>query len=221
MGMDAVELLMDIEDRFEISIPDAEAQHLDTPRKLIAWVSAAVCVSQEQRCVSQRSFYRVRKLLMAATGVDRRHIGPRTALDSIVPLAARRRRWPAVASLMGVEAGLHRPGWLSFSLTCATAAIGAAVYAQHREAATTAVVVAVVTACAYAMSEPMAVLLRSTVGDLAREAIPALVLEEQLRGRATRWSRTDVAEVIRSLITRYTDNPDFSDDTDFRSIGLD
>ncbi|HEV7698888.1 MAG TPA: hypothetical protein VGO43_01530 [Pyrinomonadaceae bacterium] len=47
MGLDLVELVMRLEEEFEIVIPDEVAGVLTTPREVIDWIAAHPKVSQE------------------------------------------------------------------------------------------------------------------------------------------------------------------------------
>ncbi|MDP1823525.1 MAG: acyl carrier protein [Archangium sp.] len=219
MGLDAVELIMTVEERFGIDIPDAEARHLDTPRKLIDCVSAKVR-GDERRCVSQRSFYRVRRVLVAATGLERSEVSPRTTLESIIPRAQRRSLWPKLAGLLGAKRELQRPAWLSFALIVGAIAVGVALE-RTRGGAVALLAVAGSALVATLLTERAAMRLAGTVGDLALEAIPRLVFEDQLEQRASGWTRAEVAETIRVAIREQLGVGAFSDDASFKSLGLD
>lgn len=220
MGLGAVELLMDVEQRFGIEIPDAEAQHVDTPGKLIDLVHAKVGRGAGGKCVSQRSFYRVRRVLVAAMGIERGVIAPGTQLGSIIPLAQRRTRWPKVAGLLGVDPGLELPAWHMRALFLATATVAAGMFLRGDGVVVTALAAVACFLGGAVLSQRAAVLLPSSVGDLAREAVPRLLLEDQLQGRPTEWTRAEVAEVIRGIISVHTGTAAFPDNADFRSLDL-
>lgn len=101
MGLGAVELVMAVEARFGIEIPDADAAAITTPRKLIDSVCAKVGAKDQAKCVSQRSFYRVRRILMAR-GIERGVITPQTRLDLLFPAAKWNQTWSKLESSLGV-----------------------------------------------------------------------------------------------------------------------
>jgi len=47
MGLDLVELVMRLEEEFEIKIPDEAASEMTTPRKVIDWIAAQPEVSRQ------------------------------------------------------------------------------------------------------------------------------------------------------------------------------
>ena len=66
MGLDSVELVLEVEEEFEITINDADAEQLRTPRQLAAYVFVRLKNAQESEgaCLSQAAFYRLRKVLV-------------------------------------------------------------------------------------------------------------------------------------------------------------
>lgn len=90
MGLDAVELVMEVEDRFGIKVPDAEACRMRTVADVAAFV-----ISQLPRssgiCPTARSFYQFRKSLVEHGKLERRSIRPKTRLDLLFPRRSKRR----------------------------------------------------------------------------------------------------------------------------------
>jgi hypothetical protein len=74
MGMDAVEIVMAVEEQFGISIPDHEAEKISTPRMLINLVLEKVKTNGKDVCRTQRAFYVLRRFLMQSAGVPREQI---------------------------------------------------------------------------------------------------------------------------------------------------
>lgn len=102
--MDTVELVMGFEDAFGIAIPDEEAARLMTPRLVLQHVAARVPVVRADGCLTQRTFYQLRRGIRAAGVVD----GP---LRPATPLRAfaDRASWPGLWARVRVESG--EPGW--------------------------------------------------------------------------------------------------------------
>ena len=93
MGLDIVEFVMGVEERFGIEIPDADAQNLTTPRKLVDYIMTRVKPGQDRGCLTQREFHRLRRALVARHWATRQNLKPDTLLEGIVPRLNRRTLW--------------------------------------------------------------------------------------------------------------------------------
>jgi hypothetical protein len=107
-GFDSVELIMDMEDVFGISIPDADAELIQTADELHAYLVgrvAAVPSHDHSRCASAAAFYHTRRTLVADSGVDPRRIGPGTLMDQFLPTdpLMRRSEWRRLGKLLKVD----------------------------------------------------------------------------------------------------------------------
>lgn len=71
MGLDIVELIMRVEETFEIEIPDEEASELNTVGKLYQAILCRLGFEDLQRCPSSAVFYQARHALMQMSGVPR------------------------------------------------------------------------------------------------------------------------------------------------------
>ena len=115
MGLDVVELMKAVEERFELHIPDEDAATLTSTRKLIDYLNARVtpATNASRDCATQHAFYRVRKALMAV-GVQRAAVVPPAPLAELLPIRTRRRSWKAIRKELGVRSWpeLHRRAWL-------------------------------------------------------------------------------------------------------------
>ncbi|MDR2690265.1 MAG: acyl carrier protein [Azoarcus sp.] len=81
MGLDVVELILEVEKSFGVEIPDADAYKMQTPGDLADWVAAHVKTGKNAFCRSQARFHRLRALLMDASV-------PRKKIRLSVPLVA-------------------------------------------------------------------------------------------------------------------------------------
>jgi acyl carrier protein len=61
MGLDSVELVMTIENKFGISIPDAECEQIHTVQQFSDSVFNKIKLKPNDKCITQIIFYRVRK----------------------------------------------------------------------------------------------------------------------------------------------------------------
>lgn len=94
MGLDAVELVIAVEEAFEIAIPDAECAEMITPAHLISHVQKAVGSTQDRRaCISLRAFHRVRASLMRSIGVSRSDVALHTRIGALFPGSRRSQLW--------------------------------------------------------------------------------------------------------------------------------
>lgn len=82
MGLDGVEIVMAVEERFGITIADEEAEITLTPGKLIDLVLAKVRKTDFSQCESRRAFYALRRALMKLTGVSHQAVRPEAELAS-------------------------------------------------------------------------------------------------------------------------------------------
>jgi acyl carrier protein len=114
MGLDAVEIVMKVEDAFEISIENAEAEKIVTPRQLIELVMGKVGRTDRAQCLTQRAFHRLRASLIRHTGLGRSAVKPETRMAVLLPLQTRTVALREVLDDIGVAASpeLVRPGWL-------------------------------------------------------------------------------------------------------------
>lgn len=99
MGLDTVELLLNVEECFGVAITDESAAQLTTPRQLSSHIAKLLATQSPERntaktslCLSQRAFYRLRRALMAETGLSRNALRPDTPLAEVFP-DQRRATW--------------------------------------------------------------------------------------------------------------------------------
>lgn len=118
MGLDTVELVMEVEETFAIAISDHEAGGIVTVGQLFDFVVAKTTVHRQRACISSFTFYRLRRSLVALTGVARAEFRPRTELAGLLPEGSRRRTWRRLAGDANLRLPeLKRPIWLTRLLT--------------------------------------------------------------------------------------------------------
>lgn len=96
MGLDGVELVLEVEDRFRIKLPDAECSRVRTVADLAALVISQLPVARAA-CPTARSFFRIRKHLVEHGGFHRRSLRPATSLEAAFPRPVRRQLWKLLA----------------------------------------------------------------------------------------------------------------------------
>ena len=113
MGLDGVEIIMAVEEAFDIRIEDSEAEKILTPRNLIDLIMAKVQLSGSAVCLTHRSFNLVRGFFVRTFDRNRSALAPRTALRSLLPTGNRLALVTRFATDLGVPAPvLERAGWL-------------------------------------------------------------------------------------------------------------
>jgi hypothetical protein len=111
---DPLAVVMAIEEKFGITVPDEEAEKIRTMGQLYDFVYARVARGQAQVCVTSAAFYRLRQALGEVCRVPRERVRPPARLEHLVPLHDRSRYWQ---QLQGRLSNLHlprlrRPAWL-------------------------------------------------------------------------------------------------------------
>ena len=104
MGLDGVEMVMQWEESFGITIADADAAALRTPRAATELICRQLGVEAGRKgvCLSQRAFYRLRRVLTRAHGYPRGSITPNRPVRDLASPNLRRLDWKALASAAGV-----------------------------------------------------------------------------------------------------------------------
>lgn len=127
MGMDGVEIVMKVEEAFDIQIEDSEAAKLLIPRQLIDLVEAKVANVETTVCLTHRAFNLLRRQLVQSQGMLRDQITPSTNLNNLLPASCRKSFIGSLAGAIATDAPkLVRPLWTRVII--ATVALAAAAY---------------------------------------------------------------------------------------------
>jgi hypothetical protein len=222
MGLELVELILAVEERFEIHIPDKDAARLNNTRKLIDYVSARVSLAGglARECASQRAFYTVRKGLMAG-GTSRSAVLPNTPLVELLPPESRRSAWHALERQINVPhwPELHRSDlvprftWYA-GLTAGAAAAIPILRAMPSGTGLLVAMAAILIGIGFVhwTTRPFALHFSPiglTAGDLSK-----LVASRQ-PVPSPPYTREEVAAVVRALVTLHLGVASFTDDDDF------
>ena len=129
MGLDSVEMVLRIEADFDISLDDAAAASILTPRDLIEAVLAKIQQTPATQCLTQRAFHRVRAGLLRNLPLKRKDVTPSTPLAGLVPKGQHTALAVRLAAELdtGPLPGLVRPLWLCVLLWVLCLAPGAAI----------------------------------------------------------------------------------------------
>ncbi len=124
MGLDVVELVMRVEEEFEIRIEDEEASLINTVGQLHTLILDKTGSLDTGRCQSSATFYQLRRVLVDLATAPRRAIRPTTAIGELLPLAQRRQQWKSWGDATGVEwPTLEKPKWMRTAIPLFFAAI--------------------------------------------------------------------------------------------------
>ena len=130
MGLDAVEIVMMVEDAFDVAIEDAEAERMLTPREVIEHVMRKVGRTDRAQCLTQKAFHRVRASLMRNAGLKRAQIRPDVPTRILFPVAHRKELLRKTLEEIGIKATpeMARPKWLVGLLFVGSIAVGLAAW---------------------------------------------------------------------------------------------
>ncbi len=133
MGLDAVELIMECERAFGISIPDEDASKIVTVGDLYGIILKLTADRVEGPTrTSTSAFYRLRQGLVAC-GLDRDHILPTSRLKDLLPAEQRKVLWTQLAKATGIRLPkLVRPAWVDYVMLACAGVAGIAAWAYMR-----------------------------------------------------------------------------------------
>ncbi len=110
MGLDAVELVMDVEDHFGITIQDSEAERARTVGDLVALIHCRLSAAQETCCPTLPAFLKLRSAVRDAIGDSTFRIRPRQRITQRLSASQRRELWKRLPALLGSPPrSLRRP----------------------------------------------------------------------------------------------------------------
>lgn len=226
MGLDAVELVMAVEDEFGVRFDDENFPQMRTvgemERVVVAQLAAQHAVDDFGTCRCVPTFCRVRRTLMKLFDVPRNSIRVATQLEELVPRANRRNQWARLWQEFGqVPPELQFSARLQFALLAMTLIMAvslAAVVIFWTMGTPNADIAANVIAASVALTAvSMCVLLAlgkrftvrvpeyCTVGDIViRLTSPTLHNDGASLGR---WSRDDVWRRIQAIISEQLNIP--------------
>lgn len=110
MGLDGVELLMDVEGHFGITIRDSEASSLCTVGDLVSLVQSRLIAAQSASCPTLAAFLSLRACVREITSNGQLRLRPRTRLQDALLPAQRQQLWKQLEVMLGTHPpGLRRP----------------------------------------------------------------------------------------------------------------
>src|SRR5438128_9607432 len=98
MGLDVIEVLMKIEERFGVTIPDDKAQEMVAVGHLYLFLLKDTRRNMPTGCPTSRAFYRLRRTLTQEFAVERKRVVPSALMRDLIPPNIRQEAWPQLAS---------------------------------------------------------------------------------------------------------------------------
>jgi acyl carrier protein len=220
MGLDGVEMVMKVEETFDIAIENSEAEQIVAPGQLIELVLSKVGRTDHAACLTQRAFHRLRASLTRRMGFDRKEIKPETKLASLFPRATRKADARRMETDLGMRRKLDffRPSWLTSWLVGSTffGGVAVGVFIKWRPISSASLPLDLAFGspivagalfmiffgwAGFFMTRWMAVEFEpavKTVGDLSRWIVATS--PEVVGAPPGAWSREQVEEVVRRIV---------------------
>ncbi len=224
MGLDALEFIMALEDRFDIEIPDDAAELLEGPREVTDYVFGRLNGDTAEMCLSQVAFHRLRRVLVDVCGVPRSSVRPGSPLENIVARKSRRSEWRQIRSTSRMPLpDLVRPKWTLAS--GGVVVLLAAAFGYRLLGAPLALTMGLIamTLC-FLLTRPFKICFGSrhqTVGALVGHVAalhPEYVVAlrpERFGAESSSWTREKVRETVHELVEKIFEVADFDDDAKF------
>jgi acyl carrier protein len=222
MGLDGVELVMNLEEAFGVQITDEEATNCRTPRMVIDMIFSKLKTADEHVCRSQRAFYAIRRVLVQTFGLERKSITPDMRLRDIIPESRQKELWEQFKAALSPNnwPALALPRWMSRSiltLCVAVFATGAVIEIHLSGRVGSGLACGVALAglfgiAAALLSRPYCICIPAHIESI-RDLIPHAITSDRMAG----WNREDVAIVVKRLTAEQLglDESEFTEDSRF------
>lgn len=102
MGLDSVELLMSVEDKFGIRIEDSEAEKIYTVQNFVDSVYSKIITNPNEKCLTQIVFYRIRKAVRILKLTDK-EIKPETKIAELLSKTELKENWHLLKTEIELE----------------------------------------------------------------------------------------------------------------------
>ncbi len=102
MGLDSVELLMSVENKFGIRIEDSEAEKIYTVQNFVDSVYDKIIINPTEKCLTKIVFYRIRNAFQNLKLTDKA-IKPETKLSELLTQTELKENWYLLETEIGLE----------------------------------------------------------------------------------------------------------------------
>ena len=232
MGLDGVEIVMAVEDAFDIRIEDSEAEKVLTPGQLVDLVMNKVATTTTDVCLTHRSFNLLRRFFVSHRALSRKTVAPDTSLRIAFPREHRHAWLQQLSAELAIESPpeLVRPDWLKaslFMLAC-LAGLAAAISFVHSGLPYSLLWLPALAVIAIGYIGEVATRRfrtkfpkdLATIGHLARWV---MTHKPNLAGpNTTSWTRDQVAARVREIVVKtLACDPNYREDARFiQDLGL-
>ena len=102
MGLDSVELVMTVEEKFGIRIPDAECEKIYTVQDFANAVYSKIIKHPNEKCLSQIVFYKIRRAVKNVNPMNDL-ITPNSKIKEVIGMDRLRTKWKKIEKLVGLK----------------------------------------------------------------------------------------------------------------------
>ncbi|WP_345741442.1 phosphopantetheine-binding protein [Maribacter stanieri] len=102
MGLDSIELVMTVEEKFGIQIPDAECEKIYTVQDFADAVYPKIITHPTEKCLSQIIFYKVREAIKSVNPSNDL-ITPDSKIKEVVGMDGLRTKWGKIEKVIGLK----------------------------------------------------------------------------------------------------------------------
>jgi acyl carrier protein len=102
MGLDSVELLISVEDKFGIRIDDSESEKINTVQDFVDSVYDKIITNPNNKCLTQIVFYRIRKAFLDLKLTDK-EIKPETKISELLTQKELKEKWHLLETKINIE----------------------------------------------------------------------------------------------------------------------
>ena len=223
MGLEGVELVMEFEDEFDVTIEDEVAGSLQTigdVARFVTWQRRSKW--PRVSCPTRRTFYEIRRSLLERLPVKRCDIRPSTKLNDLIPRWSRRRIFKALSKRSLWVPELQPPGVMSligFVLALA-AGVEVGILSGLSSGIVLGIIIGFITLYAtlsvvYWITIPFAICFPKgyeTVGDLVRRATPNYGTQDEIDTKVLYRVRLIVSEQMGVPIEKLSPQTSFTKD---------
>ncbi|ACM21465.2 hypothetical protein Geob_3122 [Geotalea daltonii FRC-32] len=125
MGLDGVELVIAFEEQFGVSMSDAEAEKLETPRMVCDFIYSKIVTTDEKICQTQRAFYLIRRAISNTFRHNRKSITPDAPINQLFSNPPDKEKWLSLKKAVQARTWpeLSRPIWLKVLIVIIPASV--------------------------------------------------------------------------------------------------
>lgn len=195
MGLDAVEMVMEVEISFGVAILDAEAVKCETPADIISLVLEKLQPREEPGCISQRGFYLLRRELMRSFTIERASVTLDLKIRSLDSERSDRAIWESLKAATEARSwpSLVRPRWLVVGLWLMTGGVLLALYQVTHPAI--ALAGALLAGCSGMLLTRRSENRIPPAYSRVRDLVPFAVTSEQIS-----WSPDEIAAQVKKIV---------------------